>query len=158
MSDVFRKLCVSSTSCKILTKIVDELKNHKKDSLYVQMINELNNTTKAPELIIYVDMACGDIAVKEARNFVLSCLRKSFEQVNNSECSISIIDRIKQHEGYFRNQKEDTGAVLKEGFVSTTSDVLKKSILAAVGGLKIRVQFKNGLGEEDLAYYKKWMK
>lgn len=157
VSDVFRKLCVAGVSGEVLSKIVTHLKKHSKDSLYLQMVNELDDIAKAQELGIYVEMACGNIDVANARMFLLSCLKNSFKQVNNSECSISIVERIKQYETYFKNQKEETAAALREGFTTTTSDVLKKSILATVSGLKIKPQFKKGLGEEDLSYYKKWM-
>ena len=158
VSDVFRKLCVAGVSGEVLSRVVTHLKKHSKDSLYLQMINELDDVAKAQELETYVEMACGNIDVANARIFLLSCLQNSFKQVNNSECSISIVEKIKQHETYFKNQKEDTAAALREGFTTTTSDVLKKSILATVSGLRIKPQFKKGLGEEDLDYYKKWMK
>lgn len=158
VSDVFRKLCVAGVSGKVLSRIVNHLKKHSKDSLYLQMVNELDDVAKAQELEIYVEMACGNIDVANARNFLLSCLKNSFKQVNNSECSISIVEKIKQHETCFKNQKEDTAVALREGFTTTTSDVLKKSILATVSGLRIKPQFRKGLGEEDLDYYKKWMK
>lgn len=157
VSAVFRKLCVAGTDGKVLTGIVNQLKKHKKESLYLQMINELDSTTKAEEIIIYVNMACGNIAILEAQKFLLSCLQESFKRVNSSECSVYIIDRIKQHENYFKAHKEDTATALKEGFTATTSDLLKKSILVAVSSLKIKPQFKKGLGSEDLDYYKKWM-
>lgn len=158
VSDVFRKLCVAGASGELLSKIVTCLQKHSKDSLYQQMVNELDDVAKAQELETYVEMACSNIDVANARVFLLSCLKNSFKQVNNSECSISIVERIKQYEDYFKNLKEDTAAALREGFATTTSDVLKKSILATVSGLKIKPQFKKGLGEEELDYYKKWMR
>ncbi len=157
VSDAFRQMCVAGVAGEMLAGTVDELNKHKIEALYLQMVNELDNTTKPQELIIYADMAAGNISVLEARKFLLACLQKSFKQVNNSEGSISIIDRIKKFEDYFRSQKEDTAAALREGFVTTTSDVLKNCILTAVSGLKIKPQFKKGLSEEDLNYYKKWM-
>ena len=158
VSDVFRKLCTAGIAGNVLAEIVDKLENHKKDALYLQMVNELDDTTKAQELIEYVDMACSNIAVVEARTFLLGCLQKSFKQVNNSECSISIIDKIKQHESYFRSERDVTAATFREGFMTTTSDALKAGILTAVSALRIKPQFKKGLGEDDLDYYKKWMK
>ena len=158
VSDMLRKICVACVSGKLLAEIVNQLQKHKQDGLYLQMVNEVDTTTKAQELKAYVEMACTHIGIVEARKFLLSCLQKSFKQVNNSECSIAIIDSIKQYETYFKNQKEDTAAVLREGFTSTTSDMLKNSILVAVSVLKIKPQFKKGLGDDDMAYYRKWMK
>lgn len=158
VSDVFRKLCVAGVSGEVLSRVVTHLKKHSKDTLYLQMVNELDDVAKAQELETYVEMACGNIDVTNARIFLLSCLKNSFKQVNNSECSISIVEKITQHETYFKKQKEDTAAALREGFTTTTSDVLKKSILATVSGLRIKPEFRKGLGEEDLDYYKKWMK
>lgn len=156
VSDVFRGLCVAGISDVILAGVINELNNHGKDILYLQLINELNNVKKPQELITYSNMATFNIDVVEARKFFLACLQKSFEQVNNSEYSISIVNILKQYESYFKLQKEDTAAVLREGFVTTTSSALKDCILVTVSRLKIKPQFKKGLRGDDLDYYRKW--
>lgn len=156
ISDMIRRFCEAQIKASTIAKVIDKLSNYSKDAMYQQLVYELENIKSKTELQVYVQTACFDIENEFARAFVLECLRKSFGQVNYSDCSVDIINQITKHEGYFKGQKSDVATVFSEGFKTTTSDILKKNILSAVSFLKIKVPFRKTLDGDDLDYYKKW--
>ena len=156
ISDIIRRFCEAQIKSSTIAKVIDKLSNYSKDAIYQQLVYELESVKSKSELQVYVQTACFDIKNEFARAFVLACLRKSFDQVNLSDCSVDIINQITQNEEYFKGQKTDVATVLREGFKTTTSDILKKSILSAVSFLKIKVPFRKTLDGDDLDYYKKW--
>lgn len=156
ISDMIRRFCEAQIKASTISKVINKLSYYSKDAVYQRLVYELENIKSTAKLQVYVQIACFDIENEFARAFVLACLRKSFGQVNFSDCSVEIITHITQNEEYFKGQKTDVVAVLSEGFKTTTSDILKKSILAAVSFLKIKVLFRKTLAGDDLDYYKKW--
>lgn len=146
----------SGITATIISQVIAKLEQHNLDEIYTHFSSEILDMSDPASLLTLVDTACNDIRNESARSFILNCLLKSFEKQNLSECSIKILEKIKQYESTFKLQKDNLATVLRAGFTSTTSDSLKKAILMVVSSFKIKPQFKKTLSGEDMEYYKKW--
>ena len=118
--------------------------------------NELSKVNAQHVLMSLVNIACNDLEMNEACELVLNCLCQSFSKVDFVDCSLGIMENITERQVAFREHKAELAEILRNGFTSTTSDKLKKSILLVVSIFKIKPQFKKTLAGEDLDYYKKW--
>ena len=109
------------------------------------------------ELVCITDTALYEVQKLTARRLVLKCLDRSFEEINLTRCSNVILEKIKANDECFKQDKNMIAATLRNGFVSTTSDELKRSILLVVSSLKLKIQFRKSLEGESLEYYRKWI-
>lgn len=141
-----------------LREVLSLLQKHTKQQVYVQLANDIQIKFSPDVMQGLVDVACNDIQIEASRRLIMLSFKKSFEEVNQAELSVAIINRIKQFEVQFKLHKEDLADVLREGFETTTSDLVKNAILMLVSSFKIKPQFKRTLAGEDLEYYKKWSK
>lgn len=157
VSDMLIMLNETEISNDILIETLSQMRKYQKKDVYEQLANELQNINAPQVLKNLATVACHDVNLQQARDFVLKCLRASFEKVDYVECSIEIMDLIKHEEVRFKESKEDMAGVLRFGFISTTSDILKQAILQTVSSFKIKTQFKKTLPAEELEYYKKWI-
>lgn len=155
--DTLRGLCEVEIDDKVIVDALSLIKNHQKNDIYFQLANELQHVNVPNVLTSFTNIACHSIHVLSARKLVLDCLQVAFKKVDLIECSRSIMEKIKANEIAFKGDKEELANVLRDGFVSTTSDSLKQSILLLVSSLRIKPQFKKMLTGDDMAYYKKYV-
>lgn len=141
-----------------LREVLSLLQKYTKQQVYVQLANDIQIKFSPDVMQGLVDVACNDIQIEASRRLIMLSLKKSFEEVNQAELSVAIINKIKQFEVQFKLHKEELADVLREGFETTTSDLVKNAILMLVSSFKIKPQFKKTLAGEDLEYYKKWSK
>lgn len=156
VSDTLKTLCEVEIDDKVIVDTLSQINNYQKSDIYSQLANELQHVNVPNVLISFTNIACHSIHVLSARKLVLNCLQVAFKKVDFIECSRSIMEKIKANEAAFKGHKEELANVLREGFVSTTSDNLKQSILLLVSSLRIKPQFKKTLTGDDMAYYKKY--
>lgn len=156
-ADNLRTLCEAGVTKNVLSSAISEIKNYKKADIYTQLIDELSKSASPLILTGVSNIANHDLALKPACTLIITCLQKSFEKADLVDCSLDIIDSITENGSAFQKYKEELAEVLRNGFTSTTSERLKKSILLAVSSLKIKRQFKKNLTGEELDYYKKWI-
>ena len=154
--DILKILCEAEVSESVLYSAISKVKKHKKEAVYTQLMNELSKVNAQHVLMSLVNIACNDLEMNEACELVLNCLCQSFSKVDFVDCSLGIMENITERQVAFREHKAELAEILRNGFTSTTSDKLKKSILLVVSIFKIKPQFKKTLAGEDLDYYKKW--
>lgn len=154
--DIVKMLCEADVDDNIICSALNKLRKHKKEEIYTQAINVLHSVNNSNVLESLANIAINDLSVAPAYKLVLSCLETSFEEIGFEKCSISILDKMKLHEAKFKEHKDELADTLRNGFTSTTSDNLKRSILLMVSGFRIKPQFKKQLTGEDLEYYKKY--
>lgn len=156
VSDALKGLCEVEIDDKVIVDALSRVNNYHKNDIYSQLANELQHVNAPNVLMSFTNIACHSIHVLSARKLVIDCLQVAFKKVDFIECSRSIMEKIKANEAAFKGHKEELANVLREGFVSTTSDNLKHSILLLVSSLRIKPQFKKTLTGDDMAYYKKY--
>lgn len=157
VSDTLKGLCEDKVDDKVIVDALSQINNYKKIDIYSQLANEIQNVNVPNVLMSFTNIACHDIHVLSAQKLVLKCLRAAFKKVDFIECSRYIMEKIKANEVAFKGNKDALANVLREGFISTTSDNLKQTILLLVSNLRIKPQFKKTLTGGDMAYYKKYV-
>lgn len=156
LATMIRELCEMELSNEVLQDAISRVKKYRKEDIYIKLVNELPKINIPQTLTELSDIACNNLDIKSACEFVISCLQMSFEKVNFIESSLAIMDDITTNAVAFKEYKAVLADVLRTGFVTTTSDNLKKAILLVVSSFKIKPQFKKSLTGENLDYYKKW--
>ena len=157
VSDTLKGLCEVEIDDEVIVDALSRINNYQKNEIYSQLANELQHVNEPSVLMSFANIACHNIHVLSARRLVLGCLQVAFEKVDFIDCSCSIMEKIKENEDAFKSHKDELANILRGGFVSTSSDNLKQSILLTVSSFKIKNQFKRNLAEEDMACYKKWI-
>ena len=157
VSDVIKTLCEAGIDDGVLVVAMSRIKKYKQEDVYAQLVNELTHINVPKILTSFTNIACPNLNLLSARELVIGCLETTFKKVDFTDCSISIIDKINTYKDKFKEHKNELVDVLREGFVSTTSNELKQAILLTVGNFRIKAQFRKTLSDVDLDYYKEWL-
>ena len=150
------EICSHENSGDVIRSAFIQIPKHKVADIFDHIAQTLDSsdTSTIREL---VGLAGNNADLSSAITLILRCLELSLEQVNQTGLSIEIIREINNLKNHMSDSKKDLTRILRKGFVSTSSDSLKESILGLVSSMKIKGPFKKNLPESDLEFYNKWI-
>lgn len=145
-------------STKMLRLAFDNVTTYKVEDIITALSNSLTETTSQEALInvIRFSVVYGN---SSAFALLLKAIELSFKHDNQPD---KVADTIRLINGFERNtllqQKNKMVEILHTGFSGTTSENIKHTILDIVSSTKLRREFRKLLDEDDLDYYKQWVK
>lgn len=151
-------LCKIENISDLLSQIIKGLKKYSAEGVVGEIETLVQEDTATNILLTLKEIAARNIDLHSAHVLLIKCLRMSFVQLNQIDTSVSIMRTLNDNKANLKDIKNALADILRDGFVSTSSDDLKEHILGIVVSFEIRSQFKKSLNGEDLAYYQRWMK
>lgn len=157
IADAIIKISAINKTEALLSNTLKKISNINITELFANMYNKLNTSLSDIALINIVNLTRHYSRNSSAIATVLKCLELSLQQINMVETSKIIIREINDRKDDFKNDKNELARVLREGFVSSSSDSQKELILQLVTSIRIKPQFKKTLSGEALKFYNKWI-
>lgn len=139
-------------------EILNGITTYNCDDIFGEISQKIDVSTNVQSIKAIFNMAIQSKSSVSARDLILKCLQISLSADTNIKMSIDFIRKINDNKSSLSIDKAGINAVLIDGFVSTTSESLKESIINLVRTLKIKTLFKKELSGENLKFYEKWVK
>jgi len=144
-------LDITINAVKMITK-------HTTSNVMESLTAQIGYNTPIDTLLCLMKMSEQYSTNQTAISLLLKALELSFTHINQTDKILEALRIVNDCRTEMATRKGDLASNLYSGFHETTSDTIKESIIQLVGLLKIRIQFKKFLNEEELRYYKKWTK
>lgn len=84
---------------------------------------------------------------------IYTILKLSYEHVDQKSILIQIIDELVNYDDILLKDRLGIADILREGFIHVESDNVRKTIVNVISVLKLKREFKKGLGKGPLGFY-----
>ncbi|MHC5250492.1 KAP family P-loop NTPase fold protein [Enterococcus sp. LJL90] len=152
------KLVIESSTnienTNIIKKSLASLSKFSVEEIRTDLIEKLAEVSITNDRLMNL-LEFSKVSVSSSSNkLIYTILRLAFENIDQKESLLNIIAKLNEYEEILLNDKTGTAAVLREGFTNLQSDSLRKTIVETISTLRIKREFKKGLGKDLLDFYK----